>query len=55
LIPYRSNGLALSGTLAATDPANAADLPMLPFFLGGTWPDPVASPVTALLQKPAAQ
>ncbi|WP_132521278.1 AsmA-like C-terminal region-containing protein [Rhizobium sp. BK376] len=52
LIPYRSNGLALSGTLAATDPANAADLPMLPFFLGGTWPDPVASPVTALLQKP---
>ncbi len=53
LIPFRSNGLALSGTLEATDPVNAGDLPMLPFFIGGTWPDPVISPVTALLQKPA--
>jgi AsmA protein len=55
LIPFRTNGIALSGTLQAADPANAGDLPMLPFFIGGTWPDPVISPVQALLQKPAAQ
>jgi AsmA protein len=52
LVPYRSNALALSGSLEAADPANAGDLPLLPFFIGGTWPDPVISPVSTLLQKP---
>ena len=52
LVPYRSNALALSGSLEAADTANADDLPLLPFFIGGTWPDPVISPVSTLLQKP---
>ncbi|MDL2401498.1 AsmA family protein [Rhizobium mayense] len=51
VVPFRSNGLALSGTMQASDPANAAELPMLPFYIGGTWPDPVISPVKTLLQK----
>lgn len=55
LVPYRSNALALSGTLEAADPANATDLPLMPFFMGGTWPDPVISPVSTLLQKPVQQ
>ncbi len=45
LITYESNGLALSGSLEATDPAKVADLPLLPFFIGGSWPNPVISPV----------
>jgi AsmA protein len=52
VVPFRSNGLALSGAIEASDPANAAELPLLPFFIGGTWPDPVISPVNTLLQKP---
>ncbi|WP_184356200.1 AsmA-like C-terminal region-containing protein [Rhizobium sp. BK602] len=52
VVPFRSNGLALSGAIEASDPAAAAELPMLPFFIGGTWPDPVISPVATLLQKP---
>ncbi|HEY0122190.1 MAG TPA: AsmA family protein [Rhizobium sp.] len=52
VVPFRSNGLALSGAIEASSPADASDLPMLPFFIGGTWPDPVISPVTTLLQKP---
>jgi AsmA protein len=55
VVPFRSNGLALSGTLEATDPTNAAELPQVPFFIGGPWPDPVISPVNTLLQKPAGQ
>ncbi|MDL2407510.1 AsmA-like C-terminal region-containing protein [Rhizobium calliandrae] len=51
VVPFRSNGLALSGTMQASDPANAAELPTLPFYIGGTWPDPVISPVKTLLQK----
>ncbi|MBB3656306.1 AsmA protein [Rhizobium sp. BK650] len=52
VITYESNGLALSGSLEATDPARAADLPLLPFFIGGSWPNPVISPVP-LLATPA--
>ncbi len=48
VITYESNGLALSGSLEATDPAKAADLPLLPFFIGGSWPNPVISPVPLL-------
>ncbi len=52
VVPFRTNGLALSGALEATSPTDADELPMLPFFLGGSWPNPVVSPVTTLLQKP---
>ncbi|MFS8047967.1 AsmA family protein [Rhizobium sp. BR 314] len=52
VVPFRTNGLALSGALEATLPTDADELPMLPFFLGGSWPNPVVSPVTTLLQKP---
>ncbi|GAA3060912.1 AsmA family protein [Rhizobium viscosum] len=45
VITYQSNGLALSGVLEAIDPAKAVDLPRLPFFIGGSWPNPVISPV----------
>jgi len=55
VVPFRVNGVALSGTLSATDPANAGDLPQLPFFVGGSWPNPVISPVAAAVQKPAGQ
>lgn len=48
VITYESNGLALSGSLEATDPARAVDLPLLPFFIGGSWPNPVISPVPLL-------
>lgn len=54
VVPFRSNSLALSGTLKATDPASQADLPSLPFFIGGTWPDAIISPATPLLQKAPA-
>lgn len=43
VIPYKSSGLALSGTIGATNPANDALYPALPFFVGGSWPDPVLS------------
>lgn len=52
VVPFRTNGLALSGAIEATSPSDADELPMLPFFLGGSWPNPVVSPVTTLLQKP---
>jgi AsmA protein len=43
VIPYKSRGLAMSGTIDATDAARAADFPPLPFFVGGSWPEPVLS------------
>ncbi|KQV32221.1 cell envelope biogenesis protein AsmA [Rhizobium sp. Root1203] len=43
IIPYKSGGLALSGRIEATDPTQVADFPPLPFFVGGSWPDPVLS------------
>ncbi|WP_413711008.1 AsmA family protein [Rhizobium sp. Rhizsp82] len=56
IIPYESNGLALSGSLQATDDTRAAELPLLPFFIGGSWPNPVISPVPVLTQPaPSAQ
>ncbi|WP_267552835.1 AsmA family protein [Rhizobium rhizogenes] len=55
VVPFRTNGLALSGAIEATSPSDADELPMLPFFLGGSWPNPVVSPVTTLLQKPIQQ
>lgn len=55
IVPFRTNGLALSGAIEATAPTDADELPMLPFFIGGSWPNPVVSPVATLLQKPAQQ
>jgi AsmA protein len=55
VITYQSNGLALSGSLEATDPAKAAELPLLPFFIGGSWPNPVISPVPLFGNTPHAQ
>jgi AsmA protein len=55
VITYQSNGLALSGSLDSTDPAKAAELPLLPFFIGGSWPNPVISPVPLLGATPHAQ
>jgi AsmA protein len=55
VIPYESNGLALSGSLEATDPARATSFPPLPFFVGGSWPNPVISPVPAAHQPAQVQ
>jgi AsmA protein len=55
VVPFRTNGLALSGAIEATSPSDADELPMLPFFIGGSWPNPVVSPVATLLQKPIQQ
>ncbi len=55
VVPFRANGVALSGTLSATDPVNATDLPQLPFFLAGSWPNPVVSPIASALPKTVAQ
>jgi AsmA protein len=43
VIPYKSSGLALSGKIVATDPSQDTTFPALPFFVGGSWPDPVLS------------
>lgn len=44
VIPYRSGSLALAGTF--TDAANAAQ--RLRFFVGGSWPNAVISPLSVL-------
>lgn len=44
VIPYRSGSLALAGTL--TDAANAGQ--RLRFFVGGSWPNAVISPLSVL-------
>ncbi|KRB49762.1 cell envelope biogenesis protein AsmA [Rhizobium sp. Root708] len=50
VIPYKSSGLALSGTIGATQPSASESFPSLPFFVGGSWPDPVISMVPASAQ-----
>ena len=49
VVPYASNGLALSATIrpAADDPAQ------LTVFIGGSWPNPVIWPVSETAPKPA--
>jgi len=49
MIPYRTGSVALAGRLAertadGTAPAN----PPISFFAGGSWPDPVISPISIL-------
>lgn len=51
IIPYESDGLALSGSLQATDDARAAEFPLLSFFVGGSWLNPVISPVPVINQQ----
>ncbi|MCM2472879.1 AsmA family protein [Rhizobium sp. CG5] len=46
VIPFSSNGLALSAELAAEPVAGFPAPPPLRFFVGGSWPDPVISPIT---------
>ncbi len=45
VIPYRSGSLALAGTLAGPD----AGKEPLQFFIGGSWPNAVISPLSVLL------
>lgn len=55
MIPYRSGSLALAGTLADRPQADATAVvnPALSFFVGGSWPEPVISPISILTgQKP---
>ncbi|MCR6501098.1 AsmA family protein [Shinella sp. CPCC 101442] len=49
MIPYRSASLALAGTLADRPQADATVVnPAVSFFVGGSWPEPVISPVSIL-------
>ncbi|OJU06327.1 MAG: hypothetical protein BGN83_15085 [Rhizobium sp. 63-7] len=50
VIPYGTNGMALAGMLKPAD-GNDTVQP-LPFFAGGSWPDPVISPISILTGKP---
>ncbi|MCJ7997441.1 AsmA family protein [Rhizobium cremeum] len=45
IVPYEDKALAVSGDLFASDPARRSELPRMRFFVGGSWPDPVISPV----------
>ena len=50
MIPYRSGSVALAGTLADRPQADAAAVvrPAISFFVGGSWPEPVISPISIL-------
>lgn len=45
VIPYASNSLALSGRLAPIASPPDAPVDPLRFFIGGSWPDPIISPI----------
>ncbi|WP_026613166.1 AsmA family protein [Ensifer aridi] len=45
VIPYRNGSLALAGTLGSSDAAS----PPLQFFVGGSWPNAVISPLSVLV------
>ncbi len=47
-IPYRTSSLALAGTLKPADPKAIAD--PLRFFVGGSWPNAIISPISVLIQ-----
>lgn len=52
LIPYASNSLALLGQLkAAADVDATAGKAALRFFIGGSWPDPILSPILSPPEK----
>ncbi len=49
MIPYRTGSVALAGRLAERPPeGNASAKPPVSFFVGGSWPDPVISPISIL-------
>lgn len=50
MIPYRSGSVALAGTLSDRPQADATAVvnPAISFFVGGSWPEPVISPVSIL-------
>lgn len=50
MIPYRSGSVALAGSLADRPQADAAAVvnPSVSFFVGGSWPEPVISPISIL-------
>ena len=55
MIPYRSGSVALAGSLADRPQADATAVvkPAISFFVGGSWPEPVISPISILTgQKP---
>lgn len=59
IVPFASNALALSATLEALDtvgvePGEAtteAPEPLLQVFIGGSWPDPIISPILSPLPR----
>lgn len=49
MIPYRTGSVALAGTLADRPQAGATAVkPPISFFVGGSWPEPVISPISIL-------
>ncbi|GMB82987.1 AsmA family protein [Shinella zoogloeoides] len=49
LIPYRTGSLALAGSLAERPQEGVAPTsPAISFFVGGSWPEPVISPIAIL-------
>ena len=50
MIPYRTGSVALAGSLADRPQTDAAAVvnPAISFFVGGSWPEPVISPISVL-------
>lgn len=48
VVPYRSGGLALAGAIRPDD----TTLKPVRFFIGGSWPNPVISPLSAIPAAP---
>jgi AsmA protein len=50
MIPYRSGSVALAGALSDRPQADASAIvnPAISFFVGGSWPEPVISPLSIL-------
>lgn len=52
VIPYRTGSLALAGSVQPTAQEPQTSLPSLNFFVGGSWPEPVISPLSILTDTP---
>ncbi|WP_203425715.1 AsmA-like C-terminal region-containing protein [Sinorhizobium sp. BG8] len=53
IVPYRTGSVALAGTIADNPQSDATVVkPTVSFFVGGSWPDPVISPVSLLTKAP---
>ncbi|NVP55030.1 AsmA family protein [Mycoplana rhizolycopersici] len=54
VIPYHSRNVALAGSLSdRVQSEDAIVSPTINFLIGGSWPDPVISPVSVLTEIPA--